>query len=329
MPVNLSVLIVNYFAENLLTGLITSVNGFLSKCSSEIIIWDNGSRNGRPQTLSAPCTLTWFSSPDNVGFANGHNTLARRAEGKRFLIINPDAEFALGGLEQLWEAAKENPRAGVVAPRIQYPDGRLQVSVFPPYTFSFDVRKSFWLERTTIFSRLEREMVKKLAEAKGPFRVGWASGACLLVSREAWEKTGGFDPNFFFGGEDADFCGRVQEAGFEILCEPRSVLVHQAGQSLERELKMKVLYYYQKRLHYAHKHFSHVQYGILWLTSTLELVGKLVLGFFLSFFSNAWREKRKGYVGALVLIFSGRWKKPEGVMQKKARKIQNPMEAVV
>ena len=214
-------------------------------------------------------------------------------------------------------------------PRIQFPGGRLQVSVFPSYTFGFDWRKSFWLEHATILSESQRETVRKLTEAKEPFSVGWASGACMLVSREAWEKVGGFDPQFFFGGEDADFCQRVREGGWQVLCEPRALLVHQTGQSLEREPKRKVLYYYQKRLYYAHKHFSRMHYGILWITSVLELVGKWGIGLVLALTGERWKKKRAGYAGALVLIFSGRWKKPDGLMHKQLMQNRKAVKTAV
>ncbi|MGH8003311.1 MAG: glycosyltransferase family 2 protein [Limisphaerales bacterium] len=329
MGIELSVLVVNYYAEELLPALLISMENVLSGNNSEVLVWDNGSRNGKPSDLTLPSPLVWLPSSANVGFANGHNALAQTGKGKRFLIINPDAEFAPGGLQKLWEAAEENPQAGIVVPRIQFPDGQLQVSVFPPYAFSFDLRKSFWLEYVTLFSRPQRKMVRQLSEAKEPFPVGWASGACMLVSRQVWEKVGGFDPNFFFGGEDADFCQRVWMAGFEVLCEPRALLIHHAGQSLEREQRRKVLFYYQKRLYYARKHFSRLQYGILWLASAGELVAKWAGGFFLSFFSHRWKEKRRGYAGALALIFSGRWRNTERLMQKKGGEIHKPAEAVV
>ncbi len=329
MVVRISVLIVHYFAEDLLPSLFGSLRDFLSSHHGEILIWDNGSQNGCPGDLITPCPLTWVPSSVNVGFAKGHNALAKRAQGKRLLIINPDSEFVSDGLEKLWETAEKNPQAGVVAPRIQFPNVRLQVSVFPPYTFGFDLSKSFWLEHKALFSGAQREIGSKLVEAKEPFPVGWASGACMLVSRDAWEKVGGFDPKFFFGGEDADFCQRVWEAGWEVLCEPRALLVHQAGQSSEREPKRKILFYYQKRLYYAHKHFSRLQYGILWSSSVGELVAKWIVGFFLSLFSHRWKEKRRGYGGGLALIFSGRWKDAEQLTQEQAGEIHKPLEAVV
>lgn len=329
MSVDLSVLIVHYYTEDLLPGLIGSLRNLLSDRFSEVLIWDNGSRNGKPNGVTAPCPLIWLQSSANVGFAKGHNGLAQRAKGRRFLIINPDAQFVSGGLERLWRTAEENPQAGITAPRIQFPDGRLQVSVFPPYTFGFDWRKSFWLEHATILSEFQRETVRKLTEAKEPFSVGWASGACMLVFREVWEKVGGFDPQFFFGGEDADFCRRVREAGWEVLCEPRALLAHQAGQSLEREPERKVLYYYQKRLYYAHKNFSRIQFDILWITSVLELAGKWGIGLLLSFTSERWKKKRDGYAGALALIFSGRWKKSEGLVEKQALENRKTAEAAI
>jgi GT2 family glycosyltransferase len=236
--------------------------------------------------------------------------LAEKAQGEWLLILNPDAQFAEGGLERLWQTAHERPRAGVVAPRIGYPDGRTQPTVFPPYTFGFDLRKSFWLEHNTFFSPALRNLWGKLEKAEEPFPVGWASGACLLVRREVWEKTGGFDPNFFFGGEDADFCRRVWEAGFQVLCEPRALLSHQGGQSLQKEYENRIFYYYQKRMYFARKHFSRMQYIILYLVSFFELVLKWLAGLVLGIFAPEWRAKRKGYAKTLAIMMSPQFRNP-------------------
>lgn len=310
MKIELSILIVHYHSEDYLEPLIGSMREFLNNHEAEALIWDNGSKNGQPEGLFSTETVKWFRSPQNFGFARGHLALAEKAQGEWFLILNPDTKFQTEGLERLWKTAQGNPKAGIVVPGTVYPDGRTQPAVFPPYTFWFDLKKSFWLEHSTFLSQRLNRLWGDPAHSEKPFQVGWASGACLLVRREVWEKTGGFDPQFFFGGEDADFCRRVWEAGFEVLCEPRAVLLHQGGQSLMKEHENKIFYYYQKRLYFARKHFSRWQYAILYLVSFFELVLKWLAGLVLGIFKQEWMAKRRGYARTLFVLSSPPFSRP-------------------
>ena len=44
--------------------------------------------------------------------------------------------------------------------------------------------------------------------------VDWIDGACLVVRREAYAQTGGFDEGIFLNGEDFDWCFRMRQAGW-------------------------------------------------------------------------------------------------------------------
>jgi glycosyltransferase involved in cell wall biosynthesis len=59
-----------------------------------------------------------------------------------------------------------------------------------------------------------------------------AHGANLGVSRRAFDSVGGFDEAFLHGGDDVDFCWRVQLAGFELHEVPGSVVHYRLRPSL-------------------------------------------------------------------------------------------------
>jgi GT2 family glycosyltransferase len=48
----------------------------------------------------------------------------------------------------------------------------------------------------------------------------------MLIKREVFEKIGLFDENFFFYGEDLDFCLRAANSGFKILYFPKASAYH-------------------------------------------------------------------------------------------------------
>ena len=59
----------------------------------------------------------------------------------------------------------------------------------------------------------------------------WVSGASFLVRRDAFEAVGGFDEAYFMYVEDVDLCWRLHRAGWAVLYEPSSRVVHEQGRS--------------------------------------------------------------------------------------------------
>jgi GT2 family glycosyltransferase len=57
----------------------------------------------------------------------------------------------------------------------------------------------------------------------------------MLIRREALEKTGLLDERWFMHYEDADYCQRVQKAGYGIACVPGAEMWHKVSRSSQRE----------------------------------------------------------------------------------------------
>jgi GT2 family glycosyltransferase len=56
-------------------------------------------------------------------------------------------------------------------------------------------------------------------------------GAFMLVRREAGDAVGWWDENYFFYGEDLDFCFRLKSAGWKIFFVPSVTITHFKGTS--------------------------------------------------------------------------------------------------
>ena len=61
---------------------------------------------------------------------------------------------------------------------------------------------------------------------EGRREVSFASGAALVVRRSAWDRVGGFDPDYFMYGEDLDLSLRLWLAGFAVGLEPGARVAH-------------------------------------------------------------------------------------------------------
>lgn len=89
------------------------------------------------------------------------------------------------------------------------------------------------------------------------------SGACLWITREVWELTGGFDDDYFLYWEDVDFSRRVVEGGGSLALVEDASAVHDEGgtQRADHEAsraKSEGYYYYniRNRMLFAVRHLD-------------------------------------------------------------------------
>lgn len=160
-----------------------------------------------------PFRLTEIFNQSVAGFGANHNRAFERCTTDYFCILNPDIYLSDDRiLAQLLQRASE-PGVGCAYPVLLNPDGSVQDN--------------------------EREAVSPLAlwrrhVLKRPQgRVDWISGAFWLVSAAAWRQIGGFDERYFMYCEDADFCMRLQLAGWRIARADASA-IHDASWSSRR-----------------------------------------------------------------------------------------------
>ena len=57
----------------------------------------------------------------------------------------------------------------------------------------------------------------------------WLTGACLAVSKQVWQATGGFDPDYFLYWEDVDYSQRAKAVGARLVVRNDLVVTHDVG----------------------------------------------------------------------------------------------------
>ncbi len=185
----------------------------------EVVIVDNASTDGTLDELDRLSGATILRNPRNLGFGPANNQGAAMARGRYLLLLNSDAWVRPGWLEPLIEVADADPGIAAVAPKLLYPDGRLQ-------------------EAGSIVWRDAR--VRQYGDGDLPNRpeynfrrtVDYASAACLLVRRSAFIAVGGFDPRFApVYCEDVDLCLALAAGPGRVVYQPRSVVEHVRGAS--------------------------------------------------------------------------------------------------
>lgn len=204
---SVTVVSVCYKSDALIYDMIASIPD-----QTPIVLVDNGQSN-RFSNLPAQRNIRVVKLSENVGFGRGCNAGASIVDTPWIIFLNPDARLMSDALESLLEAAKHYPLAAAFNPRIANADGS-----------AYFKRRSWLLPR--------RQYMAKgwpAADSKVPV----LSGAAFFVSKENFEKVGGFDPNIFLYHEDDDLSLRLSQLG-QLMFVRKSLVVHAAGHSSGR-----------------------------------------------------------------------------------------------
>lgn len=181
----------------------------------------------------------------NLGFGAGMNAAAARAAelgATAYVLLNPDAFISGDGVAGLVSQVTAKPTA-VVSPLVIRPDGTHFASEMELNLDTGSVRRSQEGRRFT-------------------HSAPWLSGACFAISREMWERVGGFNDDYFLYWEDIDFSVRAVEAGAQLQVDYGVTAVHSPG-GTQTELghpggKSPVYYFYnaRNRLVFAAQHLD-------------------------------------------------------------------------
>jgi N-acetylglucosaminyl-diphospho-decaprenol L-rhamnosyltransferase len=232
----------------------------------EVVVVDNDLE--APPEILHPVRL--IRNPQNVGFARACNQGMEASKGENVLFINPDTVVEGGFFESLEGFLDENPRAGVVGPKIVGFEGDVQLTARKELSFLSGI-----LGRTSLLTRLfpKNPLVKRLFPAAekltGPTAVDWIAGTCMAVRRRTLEEIGGMDERFFMYFEDADLCRRAREAGWLVYYLPQIEVSHHSGASSGD--RSRAIWNLHKSAFLYHRKYG--PHGPLGLYSLLTLAG--------------------------------------------------------
>ncbi|MGI8803849.1 MAG: glycosyltransferase family 2 protein [Solirubrobacteraceae bacterium] len=211
-----SAVVVNLNGRELLLACVASLETALAPIAdqSEILVVDNGSRDGAPEALRvAHPNVRLLQFADNRGFPAGVNAGIEATSGDWLLLLNNDATLDPGAVDELLAAAIDRPRVGALAAQLRFvADGNINSA-----GFAVD-RLGVGFERHIGRAPEDSEQV--------PTPVFGASAGAAMLRRAMLEDVGGFDSSFFLYLEDVDLAWRARMRGWECLYVPASVAHH-------------------------------------------------------------------------------------------------------
>jgi GT2 family glycosyltransferase len=223
----------------------------------EVFVVDNHSSDGTVEYLREKYPFVEFiSNVENVGFAKANNQGLKKASGKYVLFLNPDTIIPEDLFTQCCSFMESHNDAGALGVRMIDGSGKfLKESKrgFPSPWVAFCKMSGL----TKIFPRSKmfaKYYLGHLPE-KEIHEVDALAGACMLVRKEAVDKTGGFDEQFFMYAEDIDLSFRIQKAGYKNYYFPKISIVHFKGESTRKDRKY-VRLFYKAMIQFSRKHFG-------------------------------------------------------------------------
>ncbi len=200
--------------------------------SLDIVIVDNASQEPfRLPTKEKKEYIHVLYNKENTGFTGGNNVGIEYAlvHGADYvLVINNDTTLDPHAVKNLFALSEKNPAIGIAVPKIYFAKG---------YEFHKDrynkdqLGKVFWYAGGHIDWANVQSVHRGVDEVdKGqydtPEKIDFGSGCCMLIKKEVLEKVGLFDDRGFMYYEDALFCQKTKQAGYEIWYVPQAVIWH-------------------------------------------------------------------------------------------------------
>ena len=270
----LSVVILNWNGRHHLERYLPSVVAHTSG-DAEVVVAYNGSTDD---------SVAWLriNYPDvrvvrldrNYGFAGGYNRALREIDSPYYLLLNSDVKVTEGWWQPLVEVLDSQADVAAVAPKLRA-DAERAMFEYAGAAGGFIDYLGYPFCRGRILSTVERD------EGQYDTRrdIFWATGAALCFRSEVFHQLGGFDDDFFAHMEEIDLQWRAQLAGWRIVIEPRSVVYHLGGGTLQPS-PQKIYLNHRNNLAMLYKCASPLQRAVVAvvrpLTDAAEALGYLV-----------------------------------------------------
>ena len=232
----------------------------------EIIVVDNNSSDPDfeiIQNRSGDSIDKIIRNDKNLGFAGGNNVGIQYAleNGAEFImLLNNDTVVEKDFLSNLINDCDDYLQTGLYTPMINYFSNKNIIWSAGGYISK--------IKASGFSSGTNRNDIEFSENSYCTF----ASGCCMLIRREVFEKIGLLNENYFLYLEDTDFCYRITNAGYKILYVGSSKIYHKVSSTTSKSNSLLPLYFsLRNRLYFAKNNL-----GIYYYLTVIYLVAVFI-----------------------------------------------------
>jgi GT2 family glycosyltransferase len=231
---SISIIIVNWNTEDMLCDCLDSVYANLGTLDAEVFVVDNASNDRSVERVRKNFkSVKLIVNQKNLGFAAANNQALKICTGRMVLLLNSDTIVLDDVLQKSVAYLDANPKVGAIGCRVLNTDGTMQptCSRFPSIlNLLLQISGLSKLTWPDFFDRYQMRRWDRTTERD----VEVISGCYLLVRKEVVDKVGGLDEDFYFFGEETDWCLRISKMGWELKFAPVGQIIHHGGGSVRK-----------------------------------------------------------------------------------------------
>ena len=288
---SLSIIIVNYKSWVILQKNLELLSySDFDNIILQVIVVDNCSNDGKlAEFISLFPNVLFVENEGNWGFAHGCNFGAKLATGDILLFLNPDTLAPRTSLERMFYEYISNPEVGILS--CKQSDKPSAYRKITPSIFSlFGPQRSLYV---LLFPNKfkENNCLTCNCNAISP---DWISGSVVMISRDWFERVGGWNTDYWMYFEDVELSIKVKEAGGQLrmLCDVNIVHEHGGASRINVETsaltKSEVIISHHVYIENNFSAFQKIPSHILLVINTLVFKSILgILGSFLFFIPKA------------------------------------------
>jgi len=245
---DVAVVILNYNGEKLLKKFLPSV--LAHSTNARVIVADNNSSDQSISILSEEFPqVEVIPISSNLGFCGGYNYALSRVQAKYFVLLNSDVEVTPNWIQPVISLFEGDAAIGAVQPKI--------LSYANKDMFEYAGAGGGWIDllgypfcRGRLFHSIEKDS----HQYDDAVPVFWATGACLFVRADLFQKMGGLDEDYFAHMEEIDLCWKLNRAGYRVFYQGASRVYHVGGGTLATSNPRKTYLNFRNGLSILFKH---------------------------------------------------------------------------
>ncbi|HWX39258.1 MAG TPA: glycosyltransferase family 2 protein [Candidatus Sulfotelmatobacter sp.] len=278
----ISIIIVTWNGKRYAEECLDSLRAYINDPRAEVIVVDNASTDGTPEMIEHSYPgVTLIRNEKNLGFAKANNVGIQWSAGEYVLLVNSDVVVRDGCIERLVEYMKQNPRVGLLGPKMLGADGKAYRSYMAELTLWRCFCRAVAFDDLFPNSKFLGGYLMPYFKMDRVTEVDVLNGWFWVTRREALNEVGLMDDTLFMYGDDLDWSKRFRQAGWKLIYFPGAESLHYGGASSARapikfsvEMQRANFQYWQKH----HGLASQIVYrGIVWMHQAFRLAGYSLL----------------------------------------------------
>jgi GT2 family glycosyltransferase len=284
---DVSIIIVNYNTKTFLKQCLESIFAKTKDITFEIIVVDNNSTDGSQQMLKDEFpNIILIESSENLGFGRANNLGAKSATGKYLIFLNSDTILLNNAIKIFFDFMNNYPEVGICGGNL-YDENKK-----PAHSYSRLPGIIQELKRLLLISN-----INYFNNTRKPKKVGYITGADLMIKADIFNRLNGFDSDFFMYYEESELTYRVKQEGYKVYCVPQAEIVHlEKKSSSNNEIRLEMIFKSCK-IYYKKTHGSLYQTAINSILLT-NIISRLIIFSILRNKKkiNCWKSILKTYI---------------------------------